>query len=242
MAAAPAAAKMDTFAQAAAEPPMPEMVAEEAVAEVQDSGTSITFAVPGQTNIPSDGSPHKTTINRFRLEARLDYLTVPRHTDAVFRRVTATNSGAAPLLAGPAGLFAGDDYIGSTHLQYAPTGQEIELLFGVEERITVKRELARREVDKALLRDRRQLRYGYKIELQNLLSREAGVEVHDQIPVARHEQIKVRLEQVGPEPAERSELNLMEWRLRLAPGGKQIIQYEYLVEHPRAVEIVGLVD
>jgi uncharacterized protein (TIGR02231 family) len=239
-AAAPAP-KMESFA---AEPAaaVAEIAAEDALAVVQESSTAITFSVSGRSDVPSDGSPHKTTISRFRLEARLDYLSVPRHTDAVFRRIKVTNTGPAPLLAGPASLFAGDDYIGNTRLEYAPSGQEIELLFGVEERVTVKRELARREVDKALLRDKRQLRYGYKIELQNLLGREASVELHDQYPVARHEQIKVKLESATPPPAEQSELNILEWRLRLASGAKQNVMFEYLVEHPRSLEIVGLVD
>ena len=118
----------------------------------------------------------------------------------------------------------------------------MELLFGVEERITVSRELARREVDKTFLRDNRQLRYGYKIEVQNLLNAAATVEIHDHIPVSRHEQIKVKLEQATPEPAEKSDLNLLEWQMNLPPAGKGTIQYVYLVEHPRSLQVVGLID
>jgi uncharacterized protein (TIGR02231 family) len=216
--------------------------AEEVVATVQDSGAAVSFAIPGSTDIPSDGSPHKTTINRFRLPPRLDYLAVPKHTDAVFRRVTVNNDSPSPLLAGPASLFAGDEFIGTTRLEYAASGEEIELLLGVEERITVSRELARRDVDKALLRDKRQLRYGYKIEVQNLLSGEARLELQDHIPVSRHEDIKVKLESAAPQPAERSDLNILEWRLTLPAGAKQAIQYDFLVEHPRSLQVVGLPD
>jgi uncharacterized protein (TIGR02231 family) len=216
--------------------------AEVAVADVQATGTTVSFAIPGGTDIPSDGSPHKTTINRFNLDPKVDYLAVPRHTDAVYRRATVTNNSPGPLLAGSASLFVGDEFIGRTQLEYTPSAGEIKLLLGVEERITIKRELDKREVDKRLLRDIRQLRYGYKIEVKNLLPQAAMVEVHDHIPVARHEQIKVKLEQARPEPAEKSDLNLLEWHLALAAGQEQTIRYEYTVEYARSLQIVGLSD
>ncbi|MCI0396986.1 MAG: mucoidy inhibitor MuiA family protein [Chloroflexi bacterium] len=228
--------------EAAAEAAPKVAEAQVAQATVQESGTAVTFVVAGQTDIPSDGSPHKTTIHRFDLEPQLDYLVVPKHTDAVFRRVTVSNSGPGPLLAGQASLFVGEEFIGSTHLEYSPAGQEMKLLLGAEERITVERELVRRDVDKALLRDKRQLRYGYEIELHNLLASEVNLEVHDHIPVARHEEIKVKLERVAPPPTKQSELNLMEWRLTLPPGAKQTINYEFLVEHPRSLRVTGLID
>jgi uncharacterized protein (TIGR02231 family) len=216
--------------------------AEQMVATVQDSGTAVSFLVPGQTNIPSDGSPHKTTINLFNLDPELDYLAVPKHTGAVFRRVKVKNDSPSPLLPGQANLFFDEEFIGSTTLDYAPVGEVMELLLGVEERIKVERELARRDVDKALLRDKRQLRYGYKITSQNLTGAEAAVEVHDHIPVARHEDIKVKLERISPETAEHSDLNLMEWHLTLAPNTERTIQYDFLIEHPRVLQVAGLID
>ena len=240
--AAPAAAIF-----AGAEPAMAMMMdeaAEVVVAEVQaqSGGTAVSFSVSGQTNIPSDGSPHKTTLNQFQFDPKLDYLTIPKHTDAVYRRATVINSSASPLLDGPMNLFADDEFIGKNHLEYTPTNGEIELMLGVEEGITVTRELTKRDVDKRLLRDNRQVRFGYKIEIKNLLAKTAKVEVHDQIPIARHEQIKVKLERAKPEPTEQSDLQLLEWHLTLAAGGSQTIEYEFMVEHPRSLQLVGLAD
>ena len=220
----------------------PAVAAEVDVAEVQDSGTAVSFAVSGSIDIPGDGTPHKTTIGRHELTPQLDFLAVPRHTDAVFRRAKLTNATGAPLLPGPINLYVGDEYIGQNRLEYTPGGAEVELVLGVEERITVKRELVRREVDKRLLRDVRQVVYGYEIKLENLLATAARVTVQDQYPVSRHEQIKVRLDRVAPEPVEQSELHLLKWQLDLAAAEKKTIRYEYQVEHPRALQVVGLLD
>ncbi|MEZ4512987.1 MAG: mucoidy inhibitor MuiA family protein [Chloroflexota bacterium] len=241
--AAPMAAEaaMAPAAMAPAAMPMAKMAdAEVVVAEVEEVGSAVVFRIPGQTTVPSDGSPHKTAVSDHRFEAKVDYLAVPRHTDAVFRRAKVDNSGSSPLLAGQANLFVEDEFIGKTQLGYTPMGGELELLLGVEERITVKREMVRREVDKRFMSDKRRLRYSYRIELENLLETAVTVVVQDQIPVSRHEAIKIKLEQVSPAVTEQTELNMLEWRLSLAAKETKTIVYEYAVEHPREMDVMGL--
>jgi len=212
------------------------------LAEVKDSESVITYAVLGRWDIPSDGSPHKMVLNSFKLDPKIDYIAVPRHTDAVYRRAIVFNRGDSPLLAGMATLFVGDEFIGKTRVDYTPIAGELELLLGVEERIEIERELAKREVDKRLLRENRILRYAYNLKLQSLLKTPAHVEVQDQIPVSRHEQIKIKLDQARPEPDHRTDLNLLEWHLALEAGAEVTISYEYVVEHPRSMRVGGLVE
>jgi uncharacterized protein DUF4139 len=59
--------------------------------------------------------------------------------------------------------------------------------------------------------------------------------------VARDEQIRVKLEQADPKPAEQTELNGLEWKLTLDRGAKRTIRYEYSVEHPRAMDVLGII-
>ena len=243
-------ARMDSLEMATADdaPPMfaamapAPVAAEMEVAEAQESGTAITFLVSGDVNIPGDGTPKKTALGNYELTPQLDFLAIPRHTDAVYRRAKLANTTGAPLLPGPISLYVGEEYIGQNHIEYTPGGGEVELVLGVEERVKVKRELVRREVDKRLLRDQRQIVYGYEIKLENLLAAPARVTVQDQYPVSRHDQIKVRLDRAVPEPVEQNELHILKWELDMGPGEKKTIQLEYQVEHPRALPIAGLID
>ncbi len=66
------------------------------------------------------------------------------------------------------------------------------------------------------------------------------IELQDQYPVSRHEDIKVQLEKTEPKPSEISELNIMEWSISLEMGEKKSIIIVYGVDHPRRMEIVGL--
>lgn len=101
------------------------------------------------------------TVARYPLAPKLDYVSAPKLVEAAYRRAKVANDSAYTLLAGPANLFAGDEFIGTTQLELTAPGGGIELFLGVDDRLRVKRELKRRDVDKKMLSDRRRLVYGY---------------------------------------------------------------------------------
>jgi uncharacterized protein (TIGR02231 family) len=249
------------FAPPAAEP-APEMaltgMEEEAVepvemealtAEVEETGAALTFHVVKPATIPSDGSPHKTTVAALSLTPQMDYVAVPKLVSQAYRRATVTNDTEYVFLSGPANVFYGGEYVGTTTLAtivpgqepgaVAP-GQELKVFLGVDERIKVSRELVASEVDKKFIGDKRRLHYAYRIKVQNLRDERQKVTVSDQIPVARHEEIKVRLDMAEPKPTKQTELGILEWELDLEPGQEQTLRFDFNVEHPRSLTVIGL--
>ena len=137
-------------------------------------------------------------------------------------------------------VYIGDEFIGVTRIELTPPKGEIELYLGVDDRIAIERELLRRDVDKTLIGGKRRTRYAYQITLENLLEVEARLSLQDQIPVAAHEAIKVRLESAEPKPARQDELNILEWELALAPKEKRRVRLDFSVEYPPEMQISGL--
>lgn len=212
----------------------------EAYAEVSQSGAAVTYRVGGSANVPGDGAPHKVTVARYPLKPRLDYVCAPLLVEAAYRRARVNNDSRYTLLPGPVNLFAGDEFLGATHLELTPPQGEIELYLGVDDRLKVGRELKRREVDKTLLGGKRRVKFGYEIRLENLLDAPAAITIHDRLPVSRHEEIKVRLENADPKPTRQSELNLLDWELTLAPKEKATLRFDFSVEYPQTMELRGL--
>jgi uncharacterized protein (TIGR02231 family) len=163
----------------------------------------------------------------------------PKLAEAVYRRATVKNASPYLLLPGPAQLFEGQDYLGATTIEMAAPGQELELVLGVDERMRVKRELKGRDVDRRLIGDVRRVHYRYAIEVENLTGAEQTVLVRDQLPVSRHEQIKVKLDATQPK-TEPGDLGLLEWKLALADRGKQTVALEFTVEHPASYTVANL--
>jgi uncharacterized protein (TIGR02231 family) len=179
-------------------------------------------------------------VARYSLPPRLDYVAAPRLVEAAYRRAKALNDSLYTLLPGPANLFAGDEFIGATRLELTAPQGEIELYLGVDDRLKVERELKRRDVDKSMLGGKRRIRYSYEIRLENLLDAETTVTIHDQMPVSRHEDLKVRLESADPKPTQQTDLNLLDWELSLTPKQKRAIHFDFIIEYPQTLEVIGL--
>jgi uncharacterized protein (TIGR02231 family) len=220
------------------EPAAPEEM-EAVTAQVERSGASVTFRLPQKASIPADGEPHKATVAIARLEPKLDYVSVPKLAEFAFRRAKVKNADLM-LLPGPASLFLDNDFAGVAPVRLTAPGEEFELYLGVDDRIYIKRELKARDVDKKFMQDKRRLHFGYETEVRNLRPDKIALEIHDQWPLSRHESIRVKLESAEPRPAEQTELNELTWKLSLEPGARQFVRFDFSVEQPRQVDVMGL--
>jgi uncharacterized protein (TIGR02231 family) len=214
--------------------------AEEVTASVNTSGTSVSYVIPNPITVPPDGAPHKVTIARFPLTPFLDYVSTPKLAQAVFRRAKVDNTSPYTLLPGKANILIIDEFIGTTQLELTVPGEGIELYLGNDYRIKVERELKRREIDKRVISGRRHLAFGYEIKLESMLPGRANLTLYDQIPVPRNEDIKVKLESADPRPTDQTELNQLIWSLTLEPKEKRIVRFDFSVESPQAMKIIGL--
>jgi len=209
-------------------------------ATVSEAGAALTYQLGARADIPGDNEPRKVTIAAFSLVPDMDYITAPKQERVCYRRARVKNDSPYSLLPGSAQLFEGDTYLGATQVEFVAPGQKFELALGADERVRVERELAAREVDKTFIGDRRRIRYAYTLKLENLRETPQIIYVRDQLPVSRDEQIKVKLDSADPKPVEHTDLNQLEWKLTLDRAAKQTLRFDFSVEFPRAMDVIGL--
>jgi hypothetical protein len=75
--------------------------------------------------------------------------------------------------------------------------------------------------------------------ITTLREQEAGITLTEQLPVSRNEQIKVRLTRSNPQ-IQTGEMGLLEWSLPVPPLSKQELYYQFTVEQPPELTVVGL--
>ncbi len=215
-------------------------VAAPLTAEIGESGAGLVYRIPRPLAVPSDGSPHKTSIARLDLDATLDHLAVPVLALEAYLRATVTNGSKLLLLPGQARVFHDGQFVGQTTMQTVAAGEEFELQLGVDDQVRVERELRRRATSKAVLGGSRTIEVGYEITVHNHRSGQARVSVHDHIPVSTDGDIKVRLREARPEPAETTDLGELTWNLLLDSGKSASISYRFTVEHPGNITLAGI--
>ncbi|QSJ14192.1 mucoidy inhibitor MuiA family protein [Nostoc sp. UHCC 0702] len=227
--------------------PEPDEVAEDSlipaktvVAELSQQGSVVTFKLNGGGNIPSDGTPHKTTIFNDNFPCNFDYVAMPRLVSFAYLQANVKNpSNGATLLPGKANIFRENIFVGTTKLENIAPGQEFKLNLGIDEALKIERELVERQVDKKLISNLRRTTYGYRLVITNLLNQEINVKITEQLPVSRNEQIKVRLTRSNPQ-IQLGEMGILEWVLTIPPQEQREIFYQFIVEHPAELTVVGL--
>lgn len=236
------ATKLSVAGPAGEEMPGPVDVAAHAVAEVDGTGPNAVFRIGGGVDVPSDGSPHQNTIMERDLPATFDRICVPSISEEVQVHTRVTNDSESVLLAGELHVFQGGEYLGGTRLRQVAPGETFDLHLGVDDRIRVRRELVERAVDRGTILQGgiRRTTFGYRIAVRNFADRAHHVVVRDRLPVSRHERIKVRQITVDPEPGDRTDLEVMTWELELKAGEERAIRIRFAVEHPAAMDVLGL--
>ena len=79
--------------------------------QVQDSGITTSFEIVKPSSIPTDGSEHKVTVGILDLEPSIQYKAVPKKVEQVFLEAKALNTSQYPILAGPASVFFGTNFV-----------------------------------------------------------------------------------------------------------------------------------
>ncbi|MGB5963692.1 MAG: mucoidy inhibitor MuiA family protein [Coleofasciculaceae cyanobacterium] len=217
--------------------------AEIATAEVSKQGGVVTFGISGGGNIPSDGTPHQTTIFNDDYPYRAEYIAMPHLVGMAYLQTTITNPlTGVTLLPGKVNIFRDNTFVGTTELENIAPGQEFKLNLGIDETLKIERDLVERQVDKKLIGNYRRTTYAYRLVVTNLSDQANNISqltLTEQLPVSRNEQIKIRLTRSNPQ-IQISDLGLLEWLLALEPNSAQEIYYQFTVEQPPDLTILGL--
>ncbi|MEC4813686.1 MAG: mucoidy inhibitor MuiA family protein [Scytonema sp. PMC 1069.18] len=214
--------------------------AEPVIAEVSREGSVVTFKLSSSADIPSDGTPHKITIFKDDYPCSFEYVAMPSLVSFAYLQANVKNNpNGATLLAGKANIFRDNTFVGTTQLENIASGQEFQLNLGIDEGLRVQRDLIERQVDKKLIGSNIRMTFGYRIVITNLLNQEADLRLIEQLPVSRNEQIKVRLTRSNPQ-IQLGEMGILESSLTLPPEAKREVYYQFTVEHPPELTVVGL--
>lgn len=222
----------------------PEMTA--VSADVERTGAAQVLRVGGDMNIPADGQPHLVGLGDDELPTRLEYVAAPAVADGAHLRAVTLNATGHALPAGALHVFhggaGGDEYVGETRLEATAEGAPLKLYLGVNDNITVKRELIERDTDRGNLLQGgvRRTTVGYRVTLANRTDTAQRVILLDRIPVSKHERIKVRPLEMRPQPSNQTKLDQLTWELQLAAGEERRIEWRFLVESPGDLDFMGM--
>jgi uncharacterized protein (TIGR02231 family) len=207
------------------------------------SAFNVAFSVPGRSDVPSDEADHRVTLRQERLSAEVEHRTVPGLAASTYLTAKTKAPKEYPILAGPVRVFAGGAYLGAFRAAETGPGAELTIPFGIDNRIKVIRVPLPRESSREGLSGKyRQVAYGYRTVIENLMNREASLIVEDRVPVSEDERIVVEIGKATTEGFTKSERRpgVMLWQIELRPRETQEVMLEYSVRFPKDLVVAGI--
>ncbi|WP_373045936.1 mucoidy inhibitor MuiA family protein [Vulgatibacter sp.] len=212
-------------------------------AQVRVNLLSTSYTAPARATIPSTGEARKSFLASHPLQAKLRRVVAPSIEAKAYLTAKAKNESGAPLLAGPIELFVEGAFVGRSSIGQVAEGDELELAFGPDERILVERDVLERNRDDYGVFSRRE-RYTYKIrtKVKNLYREPVQIDLVEQLPVSRDEDIEVKILEgtTAGGKGDEQKPGVQTWTLDLKAGQERVIQTAFEVSYPKGVPIFNL--
>ncbi len=208
---------------------------EELFADVEESlGGIATYEIPKPVTIPDDGEEHPVTLIEEELNSKtLHYWYTDEMPDVV--AYNQIENGSVVILPGPMKVFAGEEFIGETHIEMVSPRESFKAGVRTAYDVKAKKELIEKIVEKAgLTRGKMRRKYRYRLTVENFAREVISIEVNDRIPHSESEKISVKFDW-QKHFKEKPKLGILKWQLEIQPSEKKIIEYEFEVEWERGV-------
>ncbi len=206
----------------------------------QAEGAHFTWSTEGLVSAPSGSSSTRVPLSKMSSQAALFYETTPAIEESAYVKAKLTAISDLPLLGGPAKIFWGGHFRADAQLDTIFSGEAVELPFGVDEQVKIKRELLSEQRKEGMLQQEEITDYKSRIEIVNHKSHSITIRVIEQLPISRNEEIKIEQQSTSHPLAQKPDREgILFWELSLKPGEKQILELEYSIAHPKGWQLRG---
>ncbi len=227
-------------------PPVPQT-------RIEKKGAYIDIAMPLRQNILSSNKYQKKFLRDFTIrgaeKAHFYYEVIPARVRNAFLRVRTRNATKLPWLSGEGQIFLENEFMGKVAIPFTPMGQERDLVLGMEQRITAKKELMKKFEDTAGVfgGDKRML-YRYRLVIENQMPEKHEIMIRDRIPVSRNKKIRVEVKKLSvpftlDEEFKKStdyQRGMRHWKIIIPPHGKKEITYDIVIFFDKDLSVRGL--
>jgi hypothetical protein len=200
-------------------------------AVVADRVAAFEFTAPQDEDVPADGTRRRVYLATMDLPSEVVHQVVARRLESAWLTARVTNGAEFALLAGSVSAYMGTAYVGEGYVPLTAPGEVVDLSFGVDDRVRVKRVRVEQVAsDARALGNKERERYGWKTTVTNHTGRDVALRVLDQVPVSREAAFEVEA-RATPAVAFPPD-GVFTWEANLPDGATQDFAIDYEVTWP----------
>jgi len=203
---------------------------------IQVPQVSIEFEIVKHHNIPSDAKPYLVEINKHKLDATFSHKAVPKLDKDAFLLASIVGWEKYNLIPGPANVYYSNSYVGQSYLETQQVEDTLNLSFGRDDKISIKRQRVEEMSQKTMLGGHKKDTYTYEIIVKNNQSVPTQISLYDQIPISTHGDITVTENEISNAEYEEITGELF-WNIQLQPGESKKVKLSYTIKYPKRMRI-----
>ncbi|MFO0728225.1 MAG: mucoidy inhibitor MuiA family protein [Myxococcota bacterium] len=163
-------------------------------ADLEDGGRAFLLSFPGRATIQSDGRPYWLPVDEIATRGEVKLVALPKLKTFVFHALSLQNPARYPLVSGVVHAHRKGAYVGDASIPYVAPGEPIEISLGIDDAIKVeKKDVKEMDNSPGFLSSTRKLEREYRIKVKNQSQSAERVEIRENIPVSKDEELKVEL-------------------------------------------------
>ena len=215
-------------------------------AAVIDTGGFVSeYHIPGPSTVKADGTETKLMIGAFDTDNELRIQVKPQLSTEAYLVAHTKLKGESPILAGRVSLFRDGAFIGQAHLPLLRPGQENDLAFGIDDQVSVRRQVMKDQRSEAgVLSKDSVLERRFVTEIENLHKEPVDIYVLETMPTSKDKAINIDVianaTTSGYEKDVDKVVGLLRWKMPLTAKQKKDVKLGWKVSWPKDKSLSGL--
>ena len=207
--------------------------------QMQENQLVTEFDIQLPYTVFSDGKAVMMDIQSFTLPAAFSYYSTPKLDKDAFLMASITGWEKLNLLPGNSNVYLENSYVGQSFINPAATTDTLQLSFGRDKRIVVKREKVKDMNTTKFIGGNVEKEFLFETTVRNSKKETVTITIEDQVPLSTDANIKITDGELS-NGNYNSETGMINWKLELKSGETKKIRLGYKVKYPKDKIIGGL--
>lgn len=206
---------------------------------VQEKVLNAKWIIERPYDVPSDNKYYEVELENIAMAAEYRHLAIPKMQEDAFLVANVTEWEQYSLLPGQASLYFEGDYVGSSFIDPFVATDTLQLSFGRDPGVVIKREQVKDYCKTKSLGLKKETQRGYKITVLNTRPVEVNVRIEDQVPLSTDGNIEVEVDELSGGTQD-AETGTVTWNTSVAPGETAEFELRFSVKYPRKTAVGNL--
>ncbi len=195
------------------------------------------YIVDAPQTILSTDKNFMVSFREIKLNALYQYQSVPKLSENVYLIGMISDWYKADLLNGEANVYLENSYVGKSQINTQQFNDTLELSFGIDNNISIKREKITELAESQLIGSNKKETLAFKITLRNNKTYPVSVQIIDQVPVTTTRDIQIDILELSGGTLD-EDTGRVEWKLNLNQNEMKEIMLKYSVKYPKGKRVI----